>query len=61
MVMIREEVPFASETLEELKESEEGKKKKVLLTEEFGVVKENPFEGMTTMLLDAELYEDTDE
>ncbi len=31
MVMIREEVPFASETLEELKESEEGKKKKVLL------------------------------
>lgn len=40
MVMIREEVPFASETLEELKESEEGKKKKVLL----GVVKEIPLE-----------------
>ena len=49
--MIREEVPVVLEALDELKESEEGKKKKILLTEEFGVVKENPFEGMTTVQL----------
>ena len=60
MVMIREEVPFASETLEELKESEEGKKKKVLLTEDLGVVKEIPLEGANARM-DCDMEVDVDE
>ena len=36
MVMIREEIPVVSEALEELKESEDSKKKKVLLPEDLG-------------------------
>ena len=60
MVMIREEVPFASETLEDLKESEEGKKKKVLLTEDLGVVKEIPLEGAIARM-DHNMEVDVDE
>lgn len=60
MVMIREEVPFASETLEELKESEEGKKKKVLLTEDFGKIQEIPLEDAIARM-DCDMEVDVDE